>query len=120
MWLEQGEPGGVIEMAEAISGGQNIWGLPQAEDFAFVPRATGCYRKALSEERKDRSLDSNLSSIWQVWDGALDFAFLGPQMLMLLLQDYTLTTTAFPSRYGRAGRRWGEFKNDALPRSSPG
>ena len=113
MWLEQGEPGGVAEMAEAISGGWNIWGLPQAEDFAFVPRATGCYRKVLSEERKDRSLDSSLSSIWQVWDGALDFAFLGPQMLMLLLQDYTLTTMAFPSCYGGQWVGWGEFKNDS-------
>lgn len=112
MWLEQGEPGGVVEMAEAVRGGQNIWGLPQAEDFAFVPRTMGCYRKVLSEEKKDRSLDSNLSSIWWVWHGALDFAFLGPQMLMLLLQDYTLTTMAFPSCYGRAGGKWGEFKND--------
>lgn len=113
MWLEQGEPGGVVEMAEAISGEQNIWGLPQADDFAFVSRATGCYRKVLSEERKDRSLDSNLSRIWQVWDRTLDFVFLGPQMLMLLLQNHTLTTMVFPSCYWRAGGRWGEFKNDA-------
>lgn len=113
MWLEQGEPGGVVEMAEAINGEQNIWGWPQADNFAFVPRAIGCYRKVWSEERKDRSLDSSLSRIWQVWDGTLDFAFLGPQMLMLLLQNHILTTMAFPSCYWRAGGRWGKLKNDA-------
>ena len=37
VWLEQGEPGGVVEMAEAISGEQNIWGLPQADILLLSP-----------------------------------------------------------------------------------